>query len=98
MPGMLLFISCLISYHLTALSHFCCLFGLWSSPSPLNFSGADIFGRFDLRFGSAMMAVSGSGGGGGGSPALTGSCLPPGLSGLSGVSGNTPGVVRSLQA
>ena len=39
------------------------------------------------------MAVSGSAGGGGGGPGLSGGCLPGGLSALSGVSGNTPGVV-----
>ena len=44
------------------------------------------------------MTVSGSGGGGGGGPGLSGGCLPHGLSALSGVSGNAPGVVWALEA
>jgi len=76
MPGVSSFISCLIRYCLTASSHICSLFGLRSSSLPLNLSGAEILGQFDLGFGSAMVAVSGSGGGGSGRPGLSGCCLP----------------------
>ena len=71
--------------------------GLRSSPSPENLSGAGILGRGILGVGSAIVAVSGSGGGGGGGVGASGGCLPRELSPLSGVSGNAPGAVCSLE-
>jgi len=87
-------------YRSTARSHCFSLSGFRSSPSALNLAGAGILGGSILAGGggSAIVAVSGSGGGSGGGQGLSGGCLPRGLSALSGVSGNAPGVVWSLVA
>jgi len=101
MSGVLaLIIRFLDWYHSTNRSHRFSLSGLRSSPLPLNRAGAGIVGGGMLagREGSAIVAVSGSGGGEGGGPGLSEGCLPCGLSALSGVSGNGPGVVWSLEA
>jgi len=92
-------IWCLDRYRSTDKSHRFSLSGLRSSPSPLNLAGAGILGGGILAGGgSATVAVSGSGGGGGGGPGRSGGCLPRGLSALSSVSENAPGVVWSLEA
>jgi len=93
-------IWCLDRYRSTARSHHFSLSGLRSSPSLLNLAGAGILdgGILAGGGGSAISAISGSRGGRGGGSGLSGGCLPHGLSDLSGVSQNSPGVVWFLKA